>query len=71
VLVDDPGNGHDFDWKRHTGTAAEQLDGRHRGLAFLNSFPSSISVGRNGASISMDFEPENTGPTQSSTRPRQ
>jgi CheY-like chemotaxis protein/anti-sigma regulatory factor (Ser/Thr protein kinase) len=71
VLVDDPGNGHDFDWKRHTGTAAEQLDGRHRGLAFLNSFPSSISVGRNGASISMDFEPENTGPTPSSTRPRQ
>lgn len=60
AIVSDPGTGYDFDWKSHNETAAEHLEVHHRGLAFLNSFPSAVSIGRNGALISMDFEPEET-----------
>ena len=58
VVIQDPGEGHDFDWKGHNTTAAENLDDRHRGLAFLHNFPTSIQVEGNGAWITMDFEPE-------------
>lgn len=60
VVIQDPGNGHDFDWKRHNSTSAENLDDRHRGLAFLHSFPTAIQVERNGAWITMDFDSEPT-----------
>lgn len=55
VEVNDPGQGHDFDWAAYQTAAAEELLPAHRGLALIHGLPNATRVARNGASLTMDF----------------
>lgn len=51
VRVDDPGQGHDFDWQAHAEISGEELLTEHRGLIFLHSMTDSFRTERRGATL--------------------
>lgn len=56
VYVDDPGNGHDFDFYSHDENSGRELMDEHRGLIFIMHLVHSLKFERNGASLTLDFQ---------------
>lgn len=52
VRVDDPGAGHDFDWRM---LMEQEPRGAQWGLAVIHTTASRVSSGRNGAEMTMDY----------------
>lgn len=53
--IEDPGNGHGFDWAGHAYAAQRDLLPSHRGLSMMHHFASRIQQRRRGASLTLDF----------------
>ena len=60
--VDDPGEGHAFDWRTYAARAESELLTEHRGLLFLNSMTETFRTERNGATLhfEMPLTPESS-----------
>jgi len=56
VWVDDPGDGHEFDFDRHAEMAAKELMDEHRGLIFVKNLANTMEFERNGASLLLEFK---------------
>ena len=56
VWVDDPGEGHQFDFEAHAAAAAAELIDEHRGLIFIKNLATRMKWERNGASLILEFD---------------
>jgi CheY-like chemotaxis protein/anti-sigma regulatory factor (Ser/Thr protein kinase) len=55
IYIDDPGNGHNFDFAAHDQSTSTELIDEHRGLIFIMNLAQSLKSDRNGASLTLDF----------------
>lgn len=55
ATIEDPGPGHDFDWRQHETPVDGPLPEGHRGLALIHCFASRVHRERRGASLILDF----------------
>ncbi|WP_404423108.1 response regulator [Nibricoccus sp. IMCC34717] len=59
VRVDDPGEGHDFDWEGfHSACDGDSLETVHRGLVFIHGLANAVESRRRGATLILDFTPQ-------------
>jgi len=56
IWIDDPGNGHQFDFLTHETAAADMTLAEHRGLIFMVNLANAVCFERNGASVILEFE---------------
>ena len=56
IHVDDPGNGHEFDFTAHEEQTEVELIDEHRGLIFITNLAQSVKFERDGASLTLDFQ---------------
>jgi anti-sigma regulatory factor (Ser/Thr protein kinase) len=55
VWVDDPGQGHQFDFNGHDEVTLKELIDEHRGLIFVKNLANTMKFERNGASLLLEF----------------
>lgn len=55
ILIEDPGEGHTFDWRLHEERAGCDLIAGHRGLGLIHRFATHVYSEREGASLILDF----------------
>lgn len=55
VLIEDPGSGHDFDFKSHSDQLGQELIAEHRGMMIMESIPKSFEIRNGGRSVHMKF----------------
>ncbi|MDX2186337.1 MAG: fused response regulator/phosphatase [Opitutaceae bacterium] len=58
VQIDDPGEGHEFDWAGfHSDAAGDTLETEHRGLVFIHGLANAVETKRRGATLNLFFTP--------------
>jgi FixJ family two-component response regulator/anti-sigma regulatory factor (Ser/Thr protein kinase) len=57
VRVDDPGEGHEFDWAGYHAAETGDLETEHRGLVFIHGLANAVETQRRGATLILDFTP--------------